>query len=116
MLNTDIVASNGIIHVIDSVLLPSSINSDPKTAACEKMLMDAIDSGVDLFNNGDTKSCEAIYKVAVRGVLHIAPPILDKGDLAALQASLDTVERSNNSRENSWTLRKSIDRIISKLP
>ncbi len=57
--------SNGVIHVIDTVLIPETAKSDSLTLTCEKILIGAVDVGVDLFNNGDRGACEKIYKMAV---------------------------------------------------
>jgi transforming growth factor-beta-induced protein len=115
VVDTDIKASNGIIHVIDAVLIPETATSDPKTVAAKKMLTEAVDSGVDLFNAGNHAACEAIYKVAVRGILHIAPPTLDSADLERLEKAIETVESNDGSRRNAWTLRNAIDSTMQSL-
>ena len=56
----DLRASNGVIHVIDRVLLPPA-----RSAALEALLVGAVERGVALFNNGDEAGCCAVYATAL---------------------------------------------------
>ena len=117
---TDVKASNGVIHVIDNVLIPKNLKPaqsvvEGKGPVSKKVLMDAIDVGVDLFNGGDEKACAAIYKISVMAVLEIAPEALDKSDLDILKNTLAKVNASNDQRENAWTLRRAMDATLVKL-
>jgi len=112
---TDIKTSNGVIHVIDTVLIPETAKSDSLTLACEKILIGAVDVGVDLFNNGDKDACEKVYKLAVLSVASINPPSLTASDLKVLREALAKVEKSKDSKNNSWTLRKAIDSTMVSL-
>lgn len=112
VIDADIKASNGIIHVLNDVLVPKLSSPDSKSSASRKMFLEAIDSGVDLFNEGNTEACEAIYKVAVRGVIHIAPDSLDTENKEVLKKALMKVEKSNDSRANAWTLRRAMNKVL----
>lgn len=109
---TDIQASNGVIHVIDNVLLPANLKAASKKSnesASLTILNDAVDIGVDLFNNGDQKACAIIYEIAVRAVVEIKPKELSQANMNKLSSALKTVSKSNDHRENAWTLRDAID-------
>ncbi len=117
---TDIKASNGVIHLIDNVLIPKGLKASQalvkgKRPVSKKIFSDAIDVGVDLFNDGDEKSCAAIYKIAVMAVLEMAPEALDQADLDSMQKTLSAVNSSNDARANAWTLRRTMDAIFKKL-
>lgn len=117
---TDIKTSNGVIHVIDSVLIPEGFSASKKgvsgkEAVSKAILEEAVDVGVDLFNAGNEKACAAIYKIAVMSVLELKPKGLDETTLKKLRNTLDAVDVSKNDRENAWSLRRAIDSIFIKL-
>ncbi len=116
---TDIQATNGIIHVIDNVLIPkktvapiAQAAKTPKTkeGVCLAIFDEAVDTGVDLFNAGDTKACASIYKIAVMAVLEIKPKRLGKEEVNALREALKTTAKSDDTSQNAWTLRKAINK------
>lgn len=115
VIDADIQASNGVIHVLNEVLLPPIKATHKKNRASLKMLDTAIDSGVDLFNSGDHAACEAIYSVAVRGIAYMQPPALKKDDLDNLKKALKKAEKSTNSRADAWTLRRAMNQAYQKL-
>ena len=117
---TDVKASNGVIHVIDNVLIPKNLKPTQslvsgKDAVSKKILTDAIDIGVDLFNADNEKACASIYNIAVMAVLQIAPKALDKSDLAKLKKTLTAVGGSDDQRANAWALRRAMDAALIKL-
>lgn len=117
---TDVQASNGVIHVIDNVLIPKNFKPvqssvKGKGPVSKKIITDAIDVGVDLFNAGNEKACAAIYKISVMAVLEIAPEALDQSDLEGLKKAVSKVNASNDQRANAWTLRRAMDATLVKL-
>ena len=123
---TDVAASNGVIHVIDNVLIPKNLkSSNPakpakpavagKDAVSEKILTDAIDVGVDLFNADNEKACAAIYKIAVMAVLEIKPKALSNADIAKIKKTLAAVGASKDDRANAWALRRAMNAILAKV-
>ena len=67
VVKTDIRARNGIIHVIDAVLLPE-MPAREITEATE-LIEYAIDLGAPLYNKGQKAACAAIYEVATKALL-----------------------------------------------
>lgn len=117
---TDVKSSNGVIHVIDNVLIPKNFKAsqavvEGKGPVSKKIFSDAINVGVDLFNDGDEKACAAIYKIAVMAVLEIAPEALGKSDLDSMKETLAKVNASDDQRANAWTLRRTMDAMFVKL-
>ena len=123
---TDVAASNGVIHVIDNVLIPKNLKSSKpakpakpavagKDAVSEKILTDAIDVGVDLFNADNEKACAAIYKIAVMAVLEIKPKALSNADIAKIKKTLAAVGASKDDRANAWALRRAMNAILVKV-
>ncbi len=67
LLKTDIDASNGVIHVIDSVLLPP--DSGQAATSPKKMLESALAQGDKLFANGDHEASSKLYMNTLESVV-----------------------------------------------
>lgn len=109
---TDIVATNGVIHVIDNVLLPANLKTTKKKTSQNPsvaILNDAVDVGVDLYNGGNEKACATIYEIAVRAVVALKPNELKKNTMNKLVTALQKVSQSDDNKANAWTLREAID-------
>ena len=107
----DVPARNGVIHVVDAVLLPPELprvvkvsEQDAPTRAL-RVIERAIDAGVPLFNDGNPEACCTVYELAVTALLGM-DELFSKGVVAQLKAALDA---SESPRENAWTLRKALD-------
>jgi uncharacterized surface protein with fasciclin (FAS1) repeats len=108
----DIAASNGIIHVIDQVLLPSDVSAQPLTPA--SLIRLAIDRGVPLFNNGDPGACAAVYEVTSEA-LRVMPGV-SEGSREDLAQALANMRAAKTDRQKAWILRYALDRILSRQP
>jgi len=110
----NIPASNGLIHVIDTVLLPKPKTPRPAEAAKELIEL-AIRRGVPVFNAGNVAACQAIYEVAAEALLRQQPSPLTDADRKTLRAALAQTAGSQNPRKNAWTLRRALDRLYARL-
>jgi uncharacterized surface protein with fasciclin (FAS1) repeats len=112
----DIPASNGVVHVIDRVLLPPTQTRESATmtgapGSALELLDAAIDRGVPLFNDGQPAATVAIYEVAATGLLAFA-------DVSSeARRTLRSALRSggNDPRERAWTLRRALDETRTQL-
>ncbi len=105
---TDIVASNGIIHILDTVLIPPAKKLTPSQAA--KAVIDlAIERGVPLFNAGQHSACAAIYEVTVESLLKNENAALADKERSSLQTSLYKMRAEKDPREQAWILRRALD-------
>mgnify|MGYP006297351103 CR=1 FL=1 len=112
---SDIAASNGVIHAIDTVLLPPEEKLTPKEAAREIIEL-AIERGVPLFNAGQPSACAAIYEVAVDSLLKSHSDALAGQDRSILRDALRKVRNDDqNSTEQAWTLRRALDAVYRSL-
>jgi uncharacterized surface protein with fasciclin (FAS1) repeats len=111
LVKADIRASNGIIHVIDRVLLPATPAAGPLSAA--GLIELAIDRGVPLFNQGEVAACAAVYEVTCEALRVMdAVPETSRRELAA---SLKAARGEKSVRQQAWILRDAMDAAWSVL-
>ena len=109
---TDIKASNGIIHVIDTVLLPPSKKQASSTKASSELIAVAIDKAVPLFNHGQHQACAAIYEVTAKALMSMPEGSVAEKDRVMLQRTMKMVSHSKCMTTNAWTLRKAFDAML----
>jgi uncharacterized surface protein with fasciclin (FAS1) repeats len=111
---TDIVCSNGVIHVIDTVLIPPVKKLTPSQAA-RAVIELAVERGVPLFNAGQHAACAAVYEVAIESLLRSHTDALAEKDRSALQAALNKMRGEKEPRQQAWTLRRALDAAYESL-
>lgn len=122
----DLGASNGIIHVIDTVLLPTakpeksessrgamSPAADP--AAASRLIELAIERGAPLFNEGQPAACAAIYEITSRALLDLGRASLNADARAALTDALAKAQGAASPADKAWALRTGLDGAFASL-
>lgn len=111
LVTADLQASNGIIHVIDQVLIPAT----PEAVAPSPtgLIELAISRGVPLFNKGDVAACAALYEVTCEA-LQIIDGVTEKSR-AELAQVLKKARAESSARERAWILRDGMDRAWTSL-
>lgn len=118
---TDLGASNGVIHVVDAVLIPKDFKltedkrSRPGRRLVEGRRIDprgliaaAIEKGVPLFNAGRREACRDIYAVAAKTLAGLGQAELDS-DLRARLRQAAAPRHGESAGEQAWRLRRALD-------
>jgi hypothetical protein len=105
VLATDIEASNGIIHVIDRVLIPEM---EPASSASAELIRSAIERGAPMYNHGNAAGCAALYEIAAMAILELDGE-LSQGARQSLVDALDRSRTIHSSSDRAWTLRHGLD-------
>lgn len=110
IVKTDIDVSNGVIHVIDRVILPPAQMSRSDAA---REISDAIDRGVPMFNHGNAEGTVAVY-------MAVSEKLMREGSLSAeerarLEVGLMEARSARHARAGAWQLRYALDDVNDSL-
>jgi len=113
LIATDIDAANGVIHVIDTVLLPPEGNK-VSSAEAQEMIEHAVSRGSKLYNRGHHAACADVYaEVAHEMVSHgdVMPPLVT----SSLESALSSAESCHCPKQKAWTLRRGLDQAYAAM-
>lgn len=109
VVKADIKTSNGIIHVIDAVLIPATKKVAGNT---NRIIKQAIHKGVPMFNSGHHAQTAVLYMKAGKDILgqcsSSACPVASKTIKTALQKA--SAERCPTSQ--AWIMRRAFDNVL----
>ncbi len=104
---TDIDASNGVIHVIDSVLLPPE---PKKVSAVEasQLILGAIAQGAPTYNAGHHEACAQLYMTTASNLVSnyadLPPQVV-----SSLKHVMTQAQHTTCPTDRAWTLRNGLD-------
>lgn len=107
LVSTDIDSSNGVIHVIDSVLMPPA-----KGANAQGIIHGAIAQGSQLFNAGHHEACADLYTQTMHTLMDAdLEPTLQHH----LTSVMETARTQHCPSTRAWTLRRGMDQMYAQL-
>ncbi|KAA1261808.1 Immunogenic protein MPT70 precursor [Rubripirellula obstinata] len=104
---TDVDASNGVIHIIDSVLMPPA-----KTSDARQVLERAVVQGAAMFNSGHHAACANLYHETLTGLMSTD---VDPSLQQHMSSVIGNASRHHCDTQRAWTLRRGIDQMYSQL-
>ena len=104
---TDLDASNGVIHVIDSVLLP--VDNKQGSVDPRRMIETAINQGAPLYNGGHAGECAKVYMSTVQTLISSQGHAMSASTMHTLQRALTSAEHTSCVDSQAWTLRHALD-------
>jgi transforming growth factor-beta-induced protein len=107
LLKTDIDASNGVIHVIDSVILPPEKKTS--SVAPRQMIEQAIAHGAPLYNAGHHGACAQVYMQTVEQLLAMEGHGMCQTTSHTMQTALSSARGTSCANTQAWTLRRALD-------
>ena len=111
VIKADVMTDNGIIHVIDRVLLPPDPRQADAGPTVRTLIESAINRGAPLFNAGQHEACAAIYEMAAMGLLASNDNAMGPAQRDRLRGALAKVSTSHDMTGNAWTMRHALDEV-----
>ena len=103
----DVEASNGVIHVIDAVMLPPAKDAVSQVAP-KATIEHAVAQGAALYNSGHHAACAQHYMSTISGLLQHQSS-LPSGAASHLHSALNNARHTTCADTQSWTLRHGLD-------
>lgn len=111
LVSADLETANGVIHVIDAVLLPQS----PSPTDVKNMIQDAISKGAPIYNSGHHKQCGDIYMSTLNSIMASGVQGADDHLMTSIQNSLRNARRTHNDSQRAWALRRGMEQVYVRM-
>ena len=111
VVSANIDTRNGVIHVIDSVLLPKKMSRRETMS----YLNTTINRGVPVFNGGDHSACCEIYMASLKSIDSAGIADADDHAMSLIKDTMRSASRTHDITERAWVLRRGIDSLYTRL-
>lgn len=110
---TDIEASNGVVHVIDRVILPPERTARVSRMSPDELINMAINQGAPLFNHGNHEATMALYMVTAHSLMSFAE--LEPSQEQRLARGIMDARAAASADRGAWALRYALDDVSASL-
>lgn len=101
-----------IVNVSSESTGESQTSETMQPASIDAVLMNAIDRGVPLYNQGDADRCADIYETALLSVLLLTPQSLTESQRERIAMAIRSSQQSDSQSDRAWVLRRGIDATL----
>ncbi|HPM42443.1 MAG TPA: fasciclin domain-containing protein [Candidatus Omnitrophota bacterium] len=112
IISKNIKATNGVIHVIDTVLIPTK---DEEYKAALKIISTAIGLGAPLYNSKDEEACALIYKSALGELMAFPGDVVNVDSKKKIADVFAKTSRMKEEGKKAWDFRHVLDDIEHQL-
>jgi transforming growth factor-beta-induced protein len=109
VVKADIKTSNGIIHVIDAVLIPTSKKVAGNT---NHIIKQAIHKGVPMFNSGHHAQTAALYMKAGKEILGQCSSSVCDNAAKTIKTAMHKASMEHCPTSQAWIMRKAFDHVL----
>ncbi len=106
--------TNGVIHVIDRVLLPGQRHRDMARETM-KAIERTIARGAPMFNAGHHKACADAYETLARRLLREEIASTCDASATRLREALDAADEHHNHASRAWVMRHALDAVYRRM-
>ena len=110
---TDIKASNGVVHVIDRVILPPERTAKVSRVTPDELIDLAINQGAPMFNHGNHEATMALYMVTAQSLMSFAE--LEPSQEQRLARGIMDARAAGSAARGAWALRYALDDVSASL-
>ena len=108
LVGTDVDASNGVIHVIDSVILPEEDNQ-ARVPSAREMIVAAINTGSPLYNAHKPGECADVYMETVGKLMKMEESGISHRTMRVMKQAMQKCKSTSCEHTQSWALRRALD-------
>lgn len=110
----NIETANGVVHVIDAVLLPPQ-TEQMNPQATIGLIETAIKDGSAVFNSGDHQRCAQIYMATLERISQSSGAKADVQTMGLINSTLQSVTTMHGDTDKAWALRGCMDQVYARM-
>ena len=110
----DLECSNGMIHIIDQVLIPANVEKvSVVRPGPAQQIISAIGKGVPLYNSGRAAACATVYQECAEEL--VSNETVNSELRNMLSLGLDRAKKVDSASSRAWMLRRNLDQAMSRI-